>query len=266
MVKKQSRPTVKKSSAQASQAGTEARLHAACIKAGSGAALKVALERLPLLKPFIPENLRKAADALDGDTVRRELVASIYQRHGLRAARWELESVLAVAETQTVLTPLATRQGLEGMLKAWLPSALRTPLMRFTPLEPLVTATSKAVATTWAAGRYADAVCRVRKAGVDWLPAPLADALQMAPTTLRDWSAEALTLALPPLKLAAAWGQKLLNLNLRDALVVESTKPARQPRKTASKKPATKRSAKSANKRVSKTVATKPRTRRDNPD
>ena len=41
-----------------------------------------------------------------------------------------------------------------------------------------MTATAKAVAATWAAGRYADSVCRLRRAGADWLPAPLAQALE----------------------------------------------------------------------------------------
>jgi len=89
-----------------------------------------------------------------------------------------------------------------------LPKPFVIPLMRYTPLEPLVTACSKAIAATWAAGRYADSVCRLRKAGADWLPAPLADALQMAPSTLKSWSAEALSLALPPLKFATAWGKR----------------------------------------------------------
>ena len=81
--------------------------------------------------------------------------------------------------------------------------------MRYTPLEPLVTATVRAVAETWAAGRYADSVCRLRKAGADWLPAPLASALNLAPSTLKAWSTEALSLAMPPLKLATALGRQL---------------------------------------------------------
>ena len=87
-----------------------------------------------------------------------------------------------------MLTPLATQEGLKSVLRAWVPTGLSTPLVRYTPLEPLVTATAKAVAATWAAGRYADSVCRLRKAGADWLPAPLNGALNLAPSTLRRWS------------------------------------------------------------------------------
>jgi len=188
--------------------GVEARLHAACVKAGAAAALQVTLERLPLLKPFLP---RAVTDAGRGDAperLQRLLVKQIYARYELRPANWEVEGILAVAQTQSVMAPLATQESLKAVLRAWVPEGLSSPLIRFTPLEPLVTATAKAVAATWAAGRYADSVCRLREAGADWLPAPLGDALNLAPRTLRRWSAEALTLALPPLKLATTWGLK----------------------------------------------------------
>ena len=113
-----------------------------------------------------------------------------------------------MAQTQSVLTPLATQEGLKAVLRGWMPDRISRPLIRYTPLEPLITASAKAIAATWAAGRYADSVCRLRKAGADLLPAPLADALNLAPATLRSWSAEALTLALPPLKLAMNWGRR----------------------------------------------------------
>jgi hypothetical protein len=186
--------------------GIETTLHAACVKAGAAAALQVSLDRLPLLKPFLPKPITSAARGDAPERLQRLLVKDIYARHQLKPARWEIEAILAVAQTQSVLTPLATQEGLQAVLRAWVPAPLRKPLIRYTPLEPLVTATAKAIAATWAAGRYADSVCRLRKAGADWLPAPLANALGMAPAKLRRWSAEALALALPPLRLASVWG------------------------------------------------------------
>lgn len=190
------------------ESGVETALHTACVKAGAAAALQVALDRLPLMKPFLP---RAVTDAGRGDAperIQRLLVKQIYARYQIKPAGWELEGILAVAQTQSVLTPLASQEGLKSVLRAWVPDSLSSPLIRYTPLEPLITATAKAVAATWAAGRYADSVCRLRRAGADWLPAPLSDALNLAPTTLRRWSAEALTLALPPLRLATTWGMR----------------------------------------------------------
>ena len=196
----------------ASVAGTEARLHAASVRAGAGAAIDVALHTLPLLKPFVPKRMLDAAAAMQPDAVRRELIETIYRRHGLKVARWELEGVLAVAETQAKLGPITREDGVRDLLESWLPTPLIRPLLRYTAVEPLVAGTVRAVATTWAAGRYADAVCRVRKAGADWLPTPLGEALELAPAKLREFSAEALTMALPPLKLAAAWGGQMLRM------------------------------------------------------
>lgn len=191
------------------ESGVETTLHAACVKAGAAAALQVALDRLPMMKPFLP---RAVTDAGRGDAperIQRLLVKQIYARYHLKPAGWEIEGILAVAQTQSVMTPLASQEGLKSVLRAWVPDSVSSPLIRFTPLEPLITATAKAVAATWAAGRYADSVCRLRRAGADWLPAPLSEALNLAPSTLRRWSAEALTLALPPLRLATTWGLRV---------------------------------------------------------
>ena len=223
------RPAPKK--IPALDAGIEPMLHAACVKAGAGAALQVGLDRVPLLKPFLPDTLRRAGSSDSAEDIQRKLVQAIYRRYKLKPAGWEVEGVLAVAQTQAVLSPLATREGLRSLLSGWLPTAVSTPLMRYTPLEPLVTATVRAVAATWAAGRYADSVCRLRKAGADWLPAPLAGALNLAPSKLREWSTEALSLALPPLKLASALGRQL------SSVVSSSTK------KPVRKAPARKRAA-----------------------
>ncbi len=229
----------------ASTAGTEARLHAASVQAGAGAAIAVALNTLPLLRPFVPERLMDAASRMNPEAVRRELVQTSSRRHGLKAARWELEGVLAVAETQAKLSPITRRDGLRDLLGAWMPAPLVQPLLRYTAVEPLVAETARAIATTWAAGRYADAVCRVRKSGMDWLPAPLTEALEIAPAKLRDFSAEALTLALPPLKLAAAWGGQVLRASSRvaKAASLAATAPKTGAKKRPKAVPATKTSA-----------------------
>jgi hypothetical protein len=226
--------------------GIETLLHTSCVKAGAAAALQVSVERMPLLKPFLPSTITRAARGDAPERIQRLLVKEIYSRYRLKAANWEIEAILAVAQTQSVLTPLATQEGLYSVLKAWLPKPFVIPLMRYTPLEPLVTASSKAIAATWAAGRYADAVCRLRKAGSDWLPAPLADALQMAPSTLKTWSAEALALALPPLKFATEWGKRAAKsaLNAAPKLEKPAAKPVRKSVKKVTKKTAKKQDSK----------------------
>jgi len=207
--------------------GIETALHTACVKAGAAAALQVSLERLPLLKPFLPRPITNAARGDAPEGLKGRLIKETSSRYRPKPAGWEVEGILAVAQTQSVLTPLASQEGLRSVLRTWLPDRISSPLVRYTPLEPLVTATAKAVAATWAAGRYADSVCRLRKAGADWLPAPLADALNLAPAKLRRWSAEALALALPPLRFASAWGP-LAAAKAEVAKRTGTTKPAKK--------------------------------------
>jgi hypothetical protein len=223
------------------EAGIEPLLHASCVKAGAAAALQVALDRLPLLRPMLPRAITNAARGDAPERIQRLLVKEIYARYHVRPAGWEIEGILAVAQTQSVLTPLATQEGLKGLMRAWVPDSVSSPLIRFTPLEPLVMATAKAIAATWAAGRYADSVCRLRRAGADWLPAPLAEAMNLAPAKLRRWSTEALTLALPPLRLATRWGLRAAEAATPALLRAVVAAPAPVPRgraKQASRTPA----------------------------
>lgn len=226
------------------EAGIEPMLHASCVKAGAAAALQVALDRMPLLKPMLPRAITNAARGDAPERIQRLLVKEIYARYHVRPAGWEIEGILAVAQTQSVMTPLATQEGLKGLMRAWVPDALSSPLIRFTPLEPLVTATAKAIAATWAAGRYADSVCRLRRAGADWLPAPLADALNLAPAKLRRWSTEALTLALPPLRLATRWGLRAAEAATPSLFRTATPKPSMTPAPKPTSKPAPRPSAK----------------------
>jgi hypothetical protein len=114
------------------------------------------------------------------------------------------------------------------------------PLLRWVPIEPLVARTAQAVASTWATGRYADAVCRLRRQGADWLPAPLAEALQLAPAMLKDMSGEAIGLALSPLKIALGVGRRI------NAAIDALAEPPAPRAAKAAKVPASTKAAKAA--------------------
>src|SRR5207344_1677028 len=114
--------------------GIEAILHAACVKAGAAAALQVALDRLPMLKPFLPRAITEVGRGDAPERIQRLLVKEIYARYHVRPAAWELEGILAVAQTQSVMTPLASQAGLQSVLRTWVPDRLSSPLIRYTPL------------------------------------------------------------------------------------------------------------------------------------
>ena len=64
----------------APETGIETLLHASCVKAGAAAALQVAVERLPLLKPFLPAPITRAARGDAPERIQRLLVKEIYAR------------------------------------------------------------------------------------------------------------------------------------------------------------------------------------------
>jgi hypothetical protein len=65
------------------------------------------------------------------------------------------------------------------------------------------------VARTWAIGRYADSVGRIRKLGSDMLPAPMAKNLKLPANLLWHWTEEAFELALPVLGKIHAAGSRI---------------------------------------------------------
>lgn len=162
---------------------------------------------LPRLRPLLPGTLREHGNHWDAHELQQQLVRRIYAEHGLTPADWEIDGILAIAGPRGDWLPDATGSGMQALLRAWLPDGIiRRTLLRV-PLEPLIGSTLRAVASTWAIGRYAQAVCHLRERGALWLPAPATGLLRLAPTRLRQWSLEALRLALPPLRLAARWAQ-----------------------------------------------------------
>ena len=68
-----------------------------------------------MLKPLPAEGDHRATRAATRPSdIQRLLVKEIYLRYHVRPAAWEIEGILAVAQTQSVLTPLATQEGLQS--------------------------------------------------------------------------------------------------------------------------------------------------------
>ena len=72
--------SLKKSTSELADTGIETLLHTSCVKAGAAAALQVAVERLPLLKPFLPAPITRAARGDAPERIQRSQVQAIYSR------------------------------------------------------------------------------------------------------------------------------------------------------------------------------------------
>jgi hypothetical protein len=75
------------------ESGVERALHTACVKAGAAAALQVTLDRLPMLKPFLPRSVTEAGRGDAPERLQRLLVKQVYARYHLRPADWEVDGI-----------------------------------------------------------------------------------------------------------------------------------------------------------------------------
>ncbi|MFM6988323.1 MAG: hypothetical protein ACKOXG_06585 [Arenimonas sp.] len=173
-------------------------LHTACVKAGAYALAHRVIRALPLAKPFLAPSLRKNLSGNTPAKIQARLIRDIYRRYGLKPANWEIAAILAVADAGT--PQLLDGAAIERRLRRSLGETASRWLMRLAPLAQWAPELLAEVARTWAIGRYADSVGRVRKLGSDWLPAPLSKNLKLPASLLWNWSEEAFELALPALK------------------------------------------------------------------
>ena len=176
----------------------ELALHAACVKAGAYALAHRIIDALPLAKPLLAPSLRKNLIGNTPAKIQARLIRDIYRRHGLKPANWEIAAIFAVADAG--MPRLLNGAAIERRLRRSLGETASRWLLRLAPLAHWVPELLTQVALTWAIGRYADSVGRVRKLGSDWLPAPLAKNLKLPAGLLWNWSEEAFGLALPALK------------------------------------------------------------------
>lgn len=176
----------------------ELALHASCVRAGAYAIAHGIITRFPLAKPFLAKSIQANLAQNSLPKIQTRLVREIYRRHGLKPARWESSAIIAVAASSS--GQLLDGAAIERRLQQKLGGTASKWLLRFAPLAQWAPELLSAVSRTWAVGRYADSVCRIRKIGSDWLPAPLASSLKLPANLLLNWTEEAFTLALPVLQ------------------------------------------------------------------
>lgn len=176
----------------------EIALHAACVKAGTYAIAHSIIDRFPLARPFLAKPIQNNLNDNSPAKIQKQLIRDVYRRHGLKPAKWEVSAIIAVAETSS--NQLLDIKALENRLRRTLGDTASKWLLKFAPLAQWAPDLLAAVAQTWAIGRYADSVCRIRKIGSDWLPAPLAKNLKLPADVLWNWTDEAFGLALPVLR------------------------------------------------------------------
>lgn len=175
----------------------EIALHTACVKAGAYAIANSIIERFPLARPFLAKPIQNNINDNNPLKIQKQLIRDVYRLHAIKAAKWEISAIIAVAETSA--NQIIDSKAIERRMRQTLGVTASKWLLKFAPLAQWAPELMATVAQTWAIGRYADSVCRIRKIGSDWLPAPLAKNLKLPANILWNWTEEAFGLALPVL-------------------------------------------------------------------
>ena len=116
----------------------------------------------------------------------------------MKPASWEISAIIAIASTGA--TQFIDFKGVEQRVKKIMGNTVGKLILKYAPLSQWLPELIIVVARTWTIGRYADSVCRIRKLGSSWLPAPLAKSLQLPKNILWSWTEEAFNMALPIIK------------------------------------------------------------------
>lgn len=190
--------TKKQSSVLRLSGQVELTLHTACVKAGAYCIANGIIQRFPLAKPFLAKSLQETLTRNKTATIQKQLIKEIYKQHALKPAAWETSAIIAVASTSA--NQLIDFKNLEQRITKATGKTIGNIVLKYAPLSQWAPELISVVAQTWAIGRYADSVCRIRKIGSNWLPAPLAKSLRLPKNILWSWTEEAFTLALPIIK------------------------------------------------------------------
>lgn len=173
----------------------ELTLHTSCVKAGAYSIAQGIIKRFPLAKPFLAKSVQASLEKNSIEKIQKQLIRDIYRQHGIKPASWEISAIIAVAGTSA--NQFIDFRNMEMKIKQSIGDTAGKLILRFAPLSQWIPEVVEVLAHTWAIGRYADSVCRIRKLGSNWLPAPLAKNLRLPKTILWNWTEEAFNLAVP---------------------------------------------------------------------
>jgi hypothetical protein len=175
-------------------------LQTACLKAGSAAAISTITARLPLLGKFAPALLGTVTETLALGRIQQQLVRDTLDLYDLELSELEERGVILLATAGSIGAQQLSKQMVEQIVTQLGGRYLRLFAMRALPIASLVTEIAAAIASTYAVGKRAQALCTLPGTGARNLGELLRSLTGIEQRKLFSWSGEALKLALSPLR------------------------------------------------------------------
>jgi len=179
-------------------------LHTTCLKAGSAAAATAIATRVPLLNRVAPMLVGARLEAMSVPRIQQQLVEDVIDLYGISLSEQERQGVVLLATAANVGAGELSRRTVQDLVDR-IGAPLGRPLLdRMLPLTQLVGENAAAIASTYAVGRRAQALCRLSGSGARDLGELLGTITGIDQRQLLEWSTEAAKLALKPFRAAVA--------------------------------------------------------------
>lgn len=175
-------------------------LHAACLKAGTAAAVTSISTKLPLLGRLAPVLLASISEAASVPAIQKQLVRDVLELYALDLSDDEERGVILLSTGGKLGVQMLSEQMAQKLLAQFGPGYLRLVTSRMLPLASIATDIAATIALTYTVGRRAQVLCKLPGSGARNLGELLGGLGRIDQRRLFAWSGEALRLALRPFR------------------------------------------------------------------
>lgn len=175
-------------------------LQAACLKAGSAAALATFTGKVPLLGRLAPMLADSIGDTLSQDRIQRQLVHDVIALYDLDLSEPEQLGVELLATAGNVGAQQLSRAMADRIVDQVSGRYFGPTLVRALPITQISTEVAAAITGTYTVGKRAQVLCQLPGSGARNLGELLRGLTGIDQRRLFSWSGEALKLALSPLR------------------------------------------------------------------
>jgi uncharacterized protein (DUF697 family) len=172
----------------------------ACLKAGTAAAISTITRKVPLLGKLAPVVLGSMAETVALGKIQQQLVREILELYELELTEPEERGVILLATAASIGAQQLSKRTVDELVSRLGGMLYRPVLARILPLASMGTEIAASVASTYAVGKRAQALCLLPGTGVRNLGELLRGLSGIDQTLLYKWSAEALGLAIKPFR------------------------------------------------------------------
>ena len=182
------------------EAAFDALVRAACLKAGTAAAISSLTRRVPVIGRLAPTVLGPLAETVALAQVQKTLVREIIALYEVELTDPEERGVILLATAANIGAQQLSKRSLEALLKQFGTGFVGEIAARVLPLASILAEVTAAVASTYTIAKRAQALCRLPGTGAGNLADLLRGLSGIDQNRLLKWSGEAFRLALAPFK------------------------------------------------------------------